>query len=195
MKIVDVSENNNVVDFGALKAAGVEGAIVRLGYGKGHLDSKFYENINNAIDTGLKVGVYHYSYALNEHDAEIEAQFILDILSQSGLTPKRLELGVWHDMEDADGYKERHGMPSNQTLTNIASHVINRLWREGYSNAGLYANYDYIVNKLKMDQLGCDIWYAQYSNQMDWQDPRVKLWQYTMSANVNGQLYDMSRTV
>ena len=46
-----------------------------------------------------------------------------------------------------------------------------------------------------MDQLGCDIWYAQYNYKMDWVDSRIKLWQYTMSENINGQLYDMSRTV
>ncbi|KAF1680500.1 MULTISPECIES: GH25 family lysozyme [Veillonella] len=195
MQIVDVSEHNANVDFGALKAAGVDGCIVRLGYGKSGLDSKFYEYINKAVEAGMQIGVYHYSYALDEAAAEIEAQFIIDTLRQSGLTPDRLELGVWHDMEDGDGYKERHGMPTNQTLTNIASIVINRLWQAGYSNAGLYAAYDYIINKLYMDQLGCDIWYAQYNYQMDWQDPRVKLWQYTMSANINGQLYDMSRTV
>ncbi|WP_127058865.1 GH25 family lysozyme [Veillonella ratti] len=195
MKVVDVSEHNGQVDFGELRAAGVEGAIIRLGFGKNGLDSQFYNNINKAIESGMKVGVYHYSYALDEADAEIEAQFIINTLTQSGLTPERLELGVWHDMEDGDGYKERHGMPSNQTLTNISSVVINRLWQAGYNNAGLYASYDYIVNKLLMDQLGCDIWYAQYNYKMDWRDTRIKLWQYTMSENINGQLYDMSRTV
>lgn len=193
--IVDVSENNAVVDFETLKAEGVTGAIVRIGYGKSHLDSKFYDYINGAVAAGLQIGVYHYSYALTEADAEIEARFIIDTLQQCGLTPERLELGVWHDMEDADGYKARHGVTDGQLLTNIASIVINRMWQAGYSNAGLYANYDFLVNRLYIDQLGCAIWYAQYSPIMDWEDSRIKLWQYTDCYTVNGSAYDMSREV
>ena len=49
MKGIDVSENNGVVDWGAVKAAGFEFAIIRIGYGKGHLDSQFYDNVNGAL--------------------------------------------------------------------------------------------------------------------------------------------------
>ena len=68
-KGIDVSENNGTVDWAAVKAAGVEFAIIRLGYGNRHLDSTFYENINGAIDAGLAVGVYFYSYALTMEQA------------------------------------------------------------------------------------------------------------------------------
>lgn len=54
MKGIDVSENNGVVDWGAVKAAGFEFAIIRIGYGKGHLDSQFYDNVNGATKAGLK---------------------------------------------------------------------------------------------------------------------------------------------
>ena len=60
MKGIDVSENNGVVDWGAVKAAGFEFAIIRIGYGKGHLDSQFYDNVNGALKAGLKIGIYHY---------------------------------------------------------------------------------------------------------------------------------------
>lgn len=192
MKIVDVSENNAVVDFGDLKASGIEGAIIRLGFGRSTVDSKFYDYVNQAIEHGFKIGVYHYSYALDEEGAHVEADFIIGVLRSCGLTPDKLELGVWHDMEDADGYKERNGMPTGQELTNISSVVINRLWQDGYTNAGLYAGYDFITERLHMDQLGCPIWYAQYNYQMDWTSPMVRFWQYTSSENINGALYDMS---
>ena len=38
-----------------------------------NLDSEFYNNINGAINAGLSVGVYHYSYAMNEEHAAEEA--------------------------------------------------------------------------------------------------------------------------
>ena len=58
-KGIDVSENNGRIDWTEVKANGIEFAIVRLGYGNCHLDSLFYENINGALDAGLKVGVYY----------------------------------------------------------------------------------------------------------------------------------------
>ena len=58
---IDVSENNGNINWEVVKAAGVEFAIIRLGYGNCHLDSRFYENINGAIEAGLDVGVYYYS--------------------------------------------------------------------------------------------------------------------------------------
>ena len=46
MKGVDVSENNGRVNWSDVAAAGFEFAMVRLGYGHGHMDENFYENIN-----------------------------------------------------------------------------------------------------------------------------------------------------
>ena len=99
MKGIDVSENNEKVNWDAVAAAGMEFAIIRLGYGHGHLDSKFYENVNAAIAAGLKIGVYYYSYALSKTDADYEAQFVLDILNDCGLTADKIPMGVWFDME------------------------------------------------------------------------------------------------
>ncbi len=121
-KGVDVSQHNEKVDWAAVKRAGFTFAMVRMGYGKGHLDNNFYRNINGALDAGLKVGVYHYSYALTVADAKKEAAFVVSTLKQCGLTPEKL-IGVYYDMEDADGYKSKHGMPSKQIITNICSVV------------------------------------------------------------------------
>ena len=60
---IDVSENNGYIDWQAVKEAGVEFAIVRLGYGNRHLDSCFYDNVNGALDAGLDIGVYSYRKA------------------------------------------------------------------------------------------------------------------------------------
>ena len=57
---VDVSEHNGIIDWREVRDAGIEFAIIRLGYGRGHLDSRFYENVNGAINAGLSIGVYYY---------------------------------------------------------------------------------------------------------------------------------------
>ena len=77
---IDVSENNGYIDWESVKKAGYEFAIIRLGWGRSHIDESFYDNINGAIDAGLKVGVYYYSYALSEDMARNEAEFCADLL-------------------------------------------------------------------------------------------------------------------
>lgn len=194
MRGIDVSENNGVVDWGAVKANGFDFAIIRIGYGLGNLDSEFYNNINGAINAGLAVGVYHYSYAMNEQHAAEEAEFILNTLNDAGLTVDKLPMGVWFDMEDADGYKERHGRFTRQEITNICSIFINYMWRNGYTNTGLYANLDWLENHIYVDQLGgCAVWAAQYNSKLDYEGATI--WQYTDSENIEGQLFDGNVTL
>lgn len=189
MRGIDVSENNGVVDWGAVKANGFDFAIIRIGYGRGNLDSEFYNNVNGAINAGLAIGVYHYSYAMNEENAADEAEFVLNTLNDAGLTADKLPMGVWFDMEDADDYKANRGMPTSQQLTNICSVFINKLWQAGHVNTGLYASYDWLVNVLDISQLGgCAIWCAQLNNQCDYEG--ANLWQYTFSENIEGKEFD-----
>ena len=105
LKGIDVSENNGYVDWNAVKAAGMDFAIIRLGFGNRHLDTNFYENVNEALAVGLKIGIYYYSYALDEPAARSEARYMLSVLQDAGLTKDKIEMGLWFDMEDADGYK------------------------------------------------------------------------------------------
>lgn len=187
MKGIDVSHNNGNVDWKSVKRAGFTFAMIRVGYGKGHLDNNFYKNINGALNAGLKVGVYYYSYALTVADAKKEASFIVSTLKQCGLNPEKL-IGVYYDMEDADGYKSKHGMPSKQIITNICSIVINALWKAGYT-AGVYANNDWLDNHIDMSQLGgCALWLAQPGATK----PRRKcnIWQYTFTEKIDGKIFD-----
>ena len=64
MKGVDVSFHNGDIDWQALKAAGIDFAICRTGYGKSSIDETFQRNVEDAHKAGLICGAYHYSYAL-----------------------------------------------------------------------------------------------------------------------------------
>ena len=149
---IDVSHNNGVVDWASVKNAGFEFAMIRVGYGKNTLDRQFYNNVNGALKYGFKIGIYHYSYALTVDDAKKEADFVVKTLKQCGLTAHKV-IGIFYDMEDEDGYKARHGMPSRQALTNFCSIAVNKFWEHGYV-AGVYCNKDWYRNKLYFDQLG-----------------------------------------
>lgn len=95
---------------------------------------------------GLKIGVYYYSYALDEPAARSEARYMISVLKDAGLTKDKIEMGLWFDMEDADGYKSGNGMPTNQTITNMCSAFIVVCNEAGYS-CGIYANLDWLEIK------------------------------------------------
>lgn len=73
---MDFSEHNGPLPWGRLAKAGLSFAILRLGWGREHLDGRFYENVNGAWDHGIPLGVYYYSYALAPEEAAREARFL-----------------------------------------------------------------------------------------------------------------------
>ena len=79
MKLVDISKHNGVIDWRKVAAAGIDGAIIRAGYGKsaGQIDPKFIVNYSDARAADLKVGVYWYSYAVSAAEARAEASACL----------------------------------------------------------------------------------------------------------------------
>lgn len=186
---IDVSENNGRVNWQEVAHSGVQFAIIRIGYGNGHLDGELYRNVNNALLHGLKIGVYFYSYALNVRSARKEAEFVIQTLIDCGLTPEKLHMGVWYDMEDADGYKQRHGMPSTAELTAMCSAFVSALNAAGYS-CGIYASLDWLENKIATKQLADYVpyWCAQWGGSCDW--PNAKMWQYTDRFLINGCEFD-----
>lgn len=186
---IDVSEHNGKVNWQAVKNAGLEFAVVRLGFGTRHLDSLFYENVNGALAAGLKIGVYFYSYALTEQMAKEEARFMLEVLKDGGLTPDKLEAGVWYDMEDADGYKARFGVTDRTVITAMCSAFIVECNKAGY-NCGIYANLDWLENKINTGLLADYVpyWCAQWGKRCDW--PHAKMWQYTDKLSIGGVQFD-----
>lgn len=189
-KGIDVSELNGNINWEDVINYGIDFVIVRLGYGNKHLDEMFYSNINNAINFGLKIGVYYYSYALNVHEAESEADFVIKILTEAGIKPDKLAIPIWFDMEDADGWKMRNGMPDKQTITDMCSRFICRCNEKGYE-CGIYANLEWFINKIDTRQLSeyVPYWVAQWGTQScDW--GKFLIWQYTDKLNINGQFFD-----
>ncbi|MGM9570614.1 MAG: GH25 family lysozyme, partial [bacterium] len=66
IKIIDVSEHQGKIDWKKVKAAGITGTIIRLGYvtSKGNnLDKQFKNNVTGALNAGVSIGFYLYSYA------------------------------------------------------------------------------------------------------------------------------------
>ena len=182
MRGVDVSTFNDWVDWAAVKAAGFDFAICRTGYGKSGYDETFARNVDGAHAAGLLCGAYHYSYALTPGDAIIEADFCKRIIHEAGVL---LELPVWFDMEDADGYKKHNGFDfSRCNVTNICRAFLETIKP---LDCGVYASYSWLERYIDWQDLGCAIWNAQWG---DRDFLKGHMWQYTDSEPIGGKFFD-----
>ena len=93
---IDVSRWNGDVNYKAVKSVGIDYVIIQSGYGmeKSQKDPYFEANYKKAREAGLKVGVYHYSYAKTVAEAKKEAKVCLSIIKG-----KTFDLPVYIDME------------------------------------------------------------------------------------------------
>ena len=128
----------------------------------------------------IPYGVYLYSYALTKKDAKSEADHALRLLK--GHKP---EYGIWFDMEDADGYKKKYGMPSNSTLVDICATFCDKMIENEYQT-GIYASLSWFKNQLNSDKLDrYDKWVAQWAENCTYEQDH-KMWQYTSTGIIDG---------
>ena len=87
---VDVSEFQNTINWESVKAAGVDVAMIRIGYrgyGEGTLmpDHMATENLDGAKKAGIETGVYFFSSAINMEEGQEEAKFVLEMQVSTAL--------------------------------------------------------------------------------------------------------------
>ncbi|MBQ3337580.1 MAG: hypothetical protein IJG80_09275 [Selenomonadaceae bacterium] len=182
MKGIDVSTFNGQINWCDVKDAGIDFAICRTGYGKSGLDETFVRNVNDAHQHGLICGAYHYSYALTPSDAITEALFCKRIIEEAGVL---LELPVFFDMEDADGYKSRHGFSfTRRNVTNICRAFLDTIKP---LDCGVYASYSWLTDYIDWQSLGCPIWNAQWANHDSF---KGYAWQFTDEMLIGGKKFD-----
>ena len=188
-KGIDVSSNNGVVDFNKVKQAGYDFVIIRCGYGNDETnqdDKQYKNNIQKCEELNIPYGVYLYSYALNNNEAKSEANHALRLLKEVG---PNFKYGVWFDMEDADGYKKRNGMPSNSSLVDICYTFCSILESKGYYT-GIYASLSWLNNQLNSSKLErFDKWVAQWSSKCTY-NKSYSIWQNTNKLNIDGKRFD-----
>lgn len=174
---IDVSELNPDFDMSKLSPR-PDFVIIRAGYGSDYRDqddSKLASYVSECEKLNIPYGLYLYSYALKEEQADSEATHMLRLINENNLHP---EMGVWFDMEDGDGYKAKNGMPSNETLVNICAKFCEKLESAGYYT-GIYASLSWLEGKLDSSKLDrYDKWVAQWNTTCDY-TKSYSIWQYT----------------
>lgn len=177
-KGIDVSYHQGNIDWGKVKGAGIEFAILRIGYGMYDYqkDKQFENNYKNARANGIPVGVYHYSYATSVEEAKKEANLVV-----KWLNGRDLEYPVYFDIEDNSQAKL-----GKSTLNAMCRAFCEIIEKAGYW-AGIYSNKNWATNIISGAELGKDYtyWIAQYNDKCTYNGPYA-IWQYSSSGKVNG---------
>ena len=180
---IDVSQWNGVIDWNAVRNAGVSYAIIRCGYrgstvGALVKDSQFRANIAGAQAAGIKVGVYFFTQAVDEVEAVEEASMVLSMVSGYSL-----QYPIFLDVESSGG---RADGISAATRTAVCRAFCRTIANSGY-RAGIYANKNWFSEKIYTSQLSnYTIWLAQYAAQPTYNATRYDIWQYSPTGKIPG---------
>lgn len=171
-KVIDVSYYQGTIDWEKVKADGVEGVIIRCGYGNNtssQEDKKWKRNADECTRLGIPFGTYLYSYAKTEEESRSEAAHVLKLIAGY-----KLSYPVYIDLEEAG--TESHAVKGAKIFCDIIK-------KSGYM-AGVYSNQSWFREVVgnQLDQY--TKWCARYSAER----PIVScdMWQYTSEGRVDG---------
>lgn len=187
--VIDVSSWQGDIDWAKAKADGVEGAIIRLGYGWGNnADAKAQRNINECKRLGIPFGIYWYSYAYDANTARSEGNDVVSKLRQMGVSPNDLKYPVFYDLERWTW--TGHTPPTDPNVySGMANAWYSALQSGGYQNLGVYSYTSYLQGPLNNANIYAKTrWVAQYGARMEFTafGTNDRGWQYTSSGQING---------
>ncbi len=193
---IDVSKYQRDVDWAKAKAAGVDFAIVRVGYrGYGAAgtmggDAYAVQNIKNAYNAGVKVGIYFFSQAVTEAEAEEEALYCHNFIQNNNLK-QYITLPVFIDYEySPTGTSGRlyDAHLTNEQRQSICDKFCSVIKKYGYE-PGIYANFAMLTDDMYPTQspLYSDTcyWIARYNNATKYPN-KYTFWQYSSQGTVDG---------
>lgn len=177
---IDISKWQGDVDFNALKDAGVEFVIIRVGTssginGENILDSKFIQNIKMANEINMPVGIYFYSYANSEKRAISDALWVIEQIKDYDV-----DLPIAFDWENWSFYNEFN--LSFFGLSNMANSFVETLRDAGYEGM-LYSSKNYLEDIwFKTDY---PVWLAHYTSKTNYEGDYA-FWQICNNGKVDG---------
>ena len=183
---IDVSRYQENIDWAAVKGAGVQFAMLRLGYrgyGSGALvmDPYFQQNIQGAQANGIEVGVYFFSQAITPEEGAEEARFCLNALKGYHIT-----YPIVFDWESYDSSLEpRTDGLDDKILTQCAVAFCEEVEAAGYQSM-VYSNLTYFYLHFDLNQLvDYPLWLAQYNSRPSFYY-HFDMWQYSGTGKVPG---------
>lgn len=185
---IDVSKWQGEIDWKAVKKAGVEFAMIRIGYQTGigkelKLDPYFERNISLANQENIPIGLYFYSYASTNDEAIEQANWILDKIKDY-----QVSLPIAFDWENWNSFSsfEINFLDLNQ----IAKTFINQIEKNNYK-AMLYSSKSYLDNIWYTYD---NVWLAHYTKKTSYEGKYV-MWQRSSNGKVEGINADVDLNV
>lgn len=194
---IDVSKYQSGLDWNKIKKSGVSFVIIRIGYrgygAAGNLvkDPMFEEHFTNARNAGLKVGVYFFTQAVNEAEAQEEAEGC-----NWALNGRMLDYPIFYDTEasTAPGGTGRADGLGVEDRTKCAIAFCERVKELGYK-PGVYASTTWYRKRVNYNTLRSryTIWNAHYG--VSSSPIGCDLWQGTEKARINGYSGDLDANI
>lgn len=176
-KGIDVSEYQGVIDWAAVRSAGMEFAMLRSGYGRydSQKDKRFEDNYAAAVQAGMPVGAYLFSYAVTPDQARQEAETYL-----GWLQGKQFAYPVAYDVETRAQYEL-----GQEKLSDVIQAFCSVMEDNGYY-VSLYSNLSFlrsVVSRTIRERY--DIWLAQWATVPTY-DGAFGMWQFSAAGSVPG---------
>lgn len=188
---IDVSEHNGEIDWDKINET-QDFAFIRVGYrgygdGELHEDKRARENLKNAQKSKIAYGVYFYTQAVNEKEAQKEADFVYNIIKKYDVA-----LPVMIDFEypsDKDGNAVGRLVEAEldaSANTDIINAFTSRLQERGYI-CGVYASSSVFAHRINMKKLNDNtvIWAADYNKDVTY-NIDYTIWQYSETGQCDG---------
>jgi len=191
---IDVAKWQGVIDWAKVKEAGVEFAMIRVGYRtqiSGEITEDPYAkyNLQQAGKQGIKLGAYFFSTAINEKEAEEEARWVTDFIA-----PYKITYPVAYNCEGFTDPNNRQYKLTKEERSNLATVFLDFVKDKGYlpmfyaSKNELEDNRDWDKDLLTKKYR---IWVAQYPDQLALNSKSSytdlhEMWQYTNNGKVPG---------
>jgi len=182
---VDVSKYNSYVDYNSLKNAGVQYAMIRVGArgyqsGKISMDEYFTDNIKQAAQAGLSVGLTFYSQAVTSQEAQEEAQTVI-----SSIGSYKITYPIAFDMEHVDNDTSRIDTLTADQKTAIAKTFCDAIKKAGYVPI-IYGSKEWLIKEINLSKLtDYDVWLSQNEDVPDY-PYKFAMWQYSNNGTIDG---------
>lgn len=192
---IDVSKYQGTIDWEQVKDAGVDFAMIRVGY-RTKVSGIIYEdpgaryNLQEATKNGILAGAYFFSSAVTEEEARQEASWVADFIAKYKIT-----YPVAYNCEDFQSQDSRQYGLDSAARTQIASTFLDTIAARGYTPMFYASRNEMEGNALwDMDTLGSKyrVWVSQYPEKPYPETPASTysgthaMWQYTSQGRVAG---------
>lgn len=192
---IDVSRYQGQIDWSQVAAAGVQFAIVRVGYrtqATGLINEDPYAryNLQEAQKYGIKLGAYFFSTAITTEEAVEEAMFTANIIDNYQIT-----YPVVYNCEGYSSASSRQHDLGKTSRSNIATAFLNTIANRGYTPM-FYASKNEMQNSQEwdMEMLASryKVWVSWYPQLPFPETPACTytgvhhMWQYTQKGSIPG---------